>query len=249
MAQDTPADKSQDTPDDERTPVTPANKLYANKYRSIEELEKGYWQTAQEGLRWRDQAKAQDSRIHQLEQQLNELKNTRIESEFDETGIPLKALDARIEQKALGLLQETLGPFMAASQAEISLQSELPDFPGMQELQRSLDPDVAESYRQLLNKDPQSAMKLAYSVWQAKQSVKGGELSKDQLIQETRKVDAGKAKSTRHGQGDESVAFDSKRYAEAIDYGKATNNWNPLVRMQFGDQPWYKRMVSGEDDE
>lgn len=252
MAQDTPAEMPEGTnsregnePSAEGTP-----KLYAGKYRSIEAMEQGYWQTAQEGLRWRDQARAKDQRIADLEAALAAKQERQTEEVFEESGLPLGALDARIEQKALGLLKQTLGPVFMANEAESQLMQQFPDFPGMAQIQRDLDPDVAESYRKLLSMEPQAAMSMAYKVWKSKQSGKAESMSKDEIIQETRKRDAGRAKSTRQGNGEEQEAvFNSQRYADAVAHGKTTNDWNPLIRMQFGQTDWYKRMASGEDDE
>ena len=239
-----PKDEAIPGPDGKEAKSEP-DRLYAGKYKSLEELEKGYLETQREGLKWRDKATAMESEVQRAKDELGSSERARHQAALTEAEVPLDALDARIEQKALGLIQETLNPLFSASKAEQALTVKFNDFPGSAAIQRSLEPDLAESYQQLYASNPEAALTMAYRVWKAKEQAA---MSKDDIIKETRRRDASKP-ATKAAPGAEEEDYQSAaRYQELMNQGLQSGNWNAFLRYRFGDTAWYKRIAAGEDE-
>ena len=222
-------------------------RLYAGKYKSTEELEKGYLETQREGLRWRDQAREAEAQMKRIQADSDSVRDTRHQAALTEAEIPLDALDARIDKRALGLLQDALNPLFSAGKAEQTLTVKFPDFPGSAAIQRALDPDLAESYQQLYASNPEAALTMGYRVWQAKEQA-SHVMSKDEVIKETRRRDATRAPSKGGPSPDEDNDRSGERYEELLNHGLKTGDWNSFLRHRFGDSAWYKRIAQGEDE-
>lgn len=236
---DTPAEPK-DRQNDQDTP----DNLYAGKYRNVQEFERGYWETAQEGLKQRDRALAAEREAERLQQELEAARGRRQDEETEEplaeAGLPVAALDARIEQRALKLMQDTLGPLVQANSAEQKLAQSHPDFPGMAQVQKALPPELAESYNKLLSTDPEAAMSMAYAVYEAKQKEpKVAEPSVDPA----KRRDAGTATAAKTRSADsDDAGFSKEKYAELFESARQTGDWSDFLRYRFGTQDWFKHM-------
>ena len=106
----------------------PAEPLFAGKYKTVEDMEAGYWELSKEGLKQRDARVRAEAERDALLGQLNKPQATPeprkpdiLEERFAEAEIPIEALDARVEAKALEALQHALKPVTEMQAAEREL--------------------------------------------------------------------------------------------------------------------------------
>lgn len=216
--------------------------LLAGKYKSIEELERGYWESAKAGMKEREARIRAEAQLEALQQArpVAEPRPDPLASALGEASIPIEALDARVEAKALGILQEVLKPMMAHQQAELRLAETHPEFPGAQEIIKGLEPDAAESYRKLLASSPEEAMVLGLAAWKNKPTPGA-------VDQTSRKVAEAPPKRGG-GNVDETGAQDQQRYRELLAEAIQSGNWQNFARYRFGDQPWFKAIAEQKDE-
>lgn len=241
-----------DIPDKEQgTPANPANgdtpRNYAGKYRSIEEFEKGYWDTAQEGLRQRDRALRAEAELEAYRtQSATSPAKDPLAERFAEAEIPLDALEARMEAKALKVLQDALKPFTAVTEAENRMHERFKDFPGTAELQRSLDRDVAEAYRNMLGTKPEDAMTLAYYAWKGQKPAE----PERKTAREAAAQKAAESPPMRAGSPGEPDSSDNKEvYNKLLSDATWSGNWTDFLRYRFKDQGWYKDLVAQSQEQ
>lgn len=239
--------KTANPPKDEPPQKADNQPLLAGKYRSVEDLEKGYWELSKEGLRQRDarvRAEAErDAVLNQVQQMSRPAqggKDPLVEA-FAEADIPIEALDARVEAKALGILQNLMQPVMQQQQAEMKLAETHPDWPGTNEIIKALSPDAAESYRKLLATSPEAAMTLGYTAWKA---AKVGTPAQTAVDAASRQVASSPPK--RGGGSVQTTAEDQTKYRELLAEAIQTGDWTKFTRYRFGDQPWHKQITEGE---
>lgn len=249
---DNPTNQVADTPnsgqiDPRKTVDTP--QTYAGKYRSVQELEKGYWETSQEGLRQRDARIRAETERDSLKADLERYSRQAVGPDplaaaFLEADIPLEAFDARVEAKALNVLQAALKPLMDVQNAETRVSQKYKDWPGLQTIQKELDPDASESYRKLLAVDPEAAMTLGYEAWKPRQQVEQRTPAIDRAAQR-----AATPPNTQSGgrSEDQSGGMDKAKYQELLQEAVMTGEWMKFNRYRFGNQPWFKRLAEGQD--
>jgi hypothetical protein len=241
--EDTPREDGANPQEDANPQGTPVDK-FAGKYNSIEDFEKGYWELSKEGLKQREariRAEAErDALLQELQRHAQPQgtgKSDILAERFAEAEIPIEALDARVEAKALEALQKALMPVTQFQQAEQEMMQKYPDFPGANELQRSLDPGVAESYRALMTSNPAAAMEMAYHM------AKGPKKPAVDPGQRVAATSPPKSGGARVPQEDRSVEREQKLMQEA----QWNGDWSKYLRHRFGDTSWYKSLTEPRD--
>jgi hypothetical protein len=135
-------------------------RLYANKYRTPEDLEKGYGESVRGYQKLKGKQEQLESEIEGLK---NALHNTQrgpdpFATALEETGIPLQAMETYIQNSVNsavhGVLGEALKPFAASQKALSDAQELYPDF-DLEAARKAVnqDPVLAETYNDLLVKD------------------------------------------------------------------------------------------------
>jgi len=147
-------------PATEPSPATTAaqpEKVYAGKYKSVEELEKGYWNSAQEAKRIADENK-QLKEILTAHQRVNPAERADARPDFakelEDAAIPVEPLMNLIRETARQIVKtEVLEPIVRGSEARAAVMREFPDFTQREaSLQAflSANPAVDEKYQRML---------------------------------------------------------------------------------------------------
>lgn len=161
-SQNTPSDQptAQGTPADAQATTASQQppRKYANKYDSVEALETGYWNSAQEAARI-----AAENRV--LKETLQTVASTRVNpaeriaerknyvEELREAAIPVEALTHFFEELADKKFENLLGPITRGATARNAM---IARHPGFEQVERSLDqfltsnPDVNDKYNRMM---------------------------------------------------------------------------------------------------
>jgi hypothetical protein len=157
----------QQPPAAEPTSAPEQPKLYAGKYPSLEEWEKGHWEL-HNTLKARESALSQQTeRINALEQLLvtrAHLEDQNRKSPYDslnESGVPADMVREAVRME----IQQALAPIAAGARAQQTVRSQFPEYATSEnEVAQFLEvnPSLAQRYGQLYNADPAAAMEWAF---------------------------------------------------------------------------------------
>lgn len=154
------AKPANETPTDERASTvekSAPSRRYAGKYESVEELEKGYWNSAQEAQRIAAENKAlrdlvtSQQRVNPAER-AEERKN--YAEELREAAIPVDALDAYIDERAQRLVRAAFEPLARGAQARSEVMSEYPEYETKEKDMAqflSANPRVNDEFQKMMN--------------------------------------------------------------------------------------------------
>lgn len=141
--------------------ATPASqseppRKYAGKYTSVEELERGYWNSAQEAQR----IAAENKLLKELaaaNQRANPAERVEARNEYQDelrdAAIPVEALEKLIEDRANRIVQKAFEPIVRGAQARNEMTERYPEFATRErELQSFLSarPDVNDKYNRMM---------------------------------------------------------------------------------------------------
>lgn len=205
-------------------PETKPDRLYANKYRTVEDLESGYANSTKEALRWRDEALKAQGEAAAL-RSAKPVEPSAAEKRLAEEEVPVDALREVVRTEFEGLFSEALAPFAKAQEAQSKLRQAHSDF-DLNEIQNVVmqDPEVSAAYQTLLAKDPEGAYMLGYQTWRASQ--------KPSAVKKEERNAAGMPVAQR-GAGGQEEALDEERYKKLLAYGLETGDMNPFLRYRF----------------
>lgn len=204
-------------------------KLFAGKYRTPEDLEQGYLNSTREFQKLKAQDEARAERLSRLETELAAVRQARpdpVAEKFEENvGVPMAALDQRVDARIQEVLGTALRPFAEASRAQQQMQELYPDF-DLQGVQKAVakDPMVAESYNELLASNPHQAYVMGYQAWKAAKPARGQQ--------------AGPAETTAAGmpsnvQAPGEAALDEQRYRDLLNRAIDTGDYTGFLRERF----------------
>jgi len=155
-----PAEQTQ-TPANEATPTeasTAPPRKFAGKYTTVEEFERGYWNSAQEAKRLAEENKLLREIAASKQERVNpaERMDTRKKylEELSEAAIPVDALANLIREEAQNIVRETFEPLARGAQARSQMLEKYADY---EKAERDLNnflsanPDVNEKYTRMMN--------------------------------------------------------------------------------------------------
>lgn len=213
-------------------------RLYANKYRTAEDLERGYSESVRGYQKARRESEEKDAEIERLRSALNSRPSgpNPLESALEETGIPLQAMESYIQSSVhsavQGVLGEALKPFAESQRALAEAQELYPDF-DLEKARKAVnqDPVLAETYNDLLGKDPKAAYVLAHTV--SKQS--GLSAGPARELPPTGRADAGVPKNRKSLGETESEGMSEENYRKLLEYARDSGDYTPFLRNRFSD--------------
>lgn len=155
----------------QETVAPSSGRLFAGKYRSVEEMERAHL-IAQQTLRERE---AENRAIKAVNQHLDEVLTplrtrpdrpdpTMVPVTFDRNNLPVldpAALDAAIEARARAAVQAVLGPMTAMSRANSQLRTEYPEF-AQRDGEFTAWLQAHPEYQERVVQDPEFALEGAY---------------------------------------------------------------------------------------
>lgn len=207
-------------------------RLFAGKYKSPEDLEQGYSnlfslssQTFQENQALRARVEALE-RGHTERLDPAERVADRSASELEEVGVPIDALDRRIEEKFSSLLN----PVFQGVAARQQIVQRYPDYD--KEEQRlaefiGSDPQLKSAYQRAYQAEPAVAMEWAWTQFQRAR----GEKRPDPAAEEvSRRLDAMIQGGSDRGAAQQIAATEGE--AAAWEHFKRTGDAGPLVRLR-----------------
>lgn len=221
--------------------------LYAGKYKTKEDFEKGYWNSQQEGMAQREARIRAEAQLDQLQRQLTDREASKpnaYEANLRQHDIPVDDLNALIEQRANeqahNVIRETLGPLTQAIAAQSEMSQHYEDF-DLNRIQRAVgsDPMVSEQYNRLLGTDPRAAYQMGYMAMKAQapaQSTKEKAVN-EPSVNRGRQQDAAAVRSA----GSNAVQnFDNldglpndEQYDALLERGYS-GDWLPFLRARLG---------------
>lgn len=138
------------------TPTEPKRK-FAQKYETVEELEKGYWNSSQEAARISTENKTLKELLV-AQQRVNPAERAeardKFEDELREAAIPLDALDAYINKRTQRAVKDAWEPILRGAQARNDVIKQFPDFvetePVIEQF-LAANPEVNDEYQGMIN--------------------------------------------------------------------------------------------------
>lgn len=217
--------KSADQTNSESKP----DKLFAGKYRTAEELEQGYVNSTREFQRLRERDRDRDQEMARLRNELASRTpaNDPLSEKFEENvGVPMEALDRRIETRIHSIMEQALQPVAQAQRAQQDMSELYPDF-DLNQIQRAVSKDavVSESYNELLTTNPKAAYAMGYQTLRATRRN-----SNPASAAET--VNAGMPVG-QSGPGDAAAALSEERYRTLLDNAVATGDYSQFLQERF----------------
>jgi hypothetical protein len=138
-------------------------------YPDTGSLVQGYRQSGAEAQRQKARADAAEQQLQALmtanQRQVPPQNHYDPGAELETLGIPVRALDAYVENKVQGRIAEAFGPIAAGFTARGKVLAEHPDYGKYEQDVASFinsDPQTAQAYNKMFNVDPVAAMEYAY---------------------------------------------------------------------------------------
>lgn len=216
------------------------DRLYANKYRTTEDLEKGYSESVRG---YQKERKIRESLEEENERLRRELSSKPTGPDplmiaLEESDVPVQAIQGFIRNEVgsavHSMLGEALKPLAESQRALAEAQELYPDF-DLDKARKAVnqDPVLAETYNDLLGKDPKAAYVLAYNV--GKHSGRTADEKPVKELEPVGRTDATVPKGRRSIGETEMEGISEENYRKLLEHAQQTGDWTPFLRNRFSD--------------
>lgn len=211
-------------------------------YPSVDELARGYRQSAQEAKRLKERADALERQFMEFQQRQQVPQRQRPEDRLSELGIPVDAIDEIVNQR----LSQALAPLSRMAEARSQILARYPDYTKHEsEVMQFIggDPERLERYNRIAAADPAGALEysiLAYGAERQKAQPRG-EPNPETVhaqIPGQRSADASRARPGYGQSRDEAW----ERYQQ----NPSRENASSLAGTVIRSDPAFQKLVSGE---
>lgn len=226
-----PAPAAEVTPEPTPAETTPAERKFAGKYKSVDDLENGYWESQREAMRImaeNEALKRQASQPH--------VPPPEPLAPLEDYGIPphliRQAISAEVERRVVEQVQQefqrAFAPMVQGMSARAAVARRFKDFEErLPEISAHIgsDPALTERYNRMSAADPEMAMEWAYMEHQR--------TAKPQSAADTSAAGAlprgGPAQRETTGQNNQETLMRAQKYFEV------SRDPRPYLRAKFGD--------------
>lgn len=236
-------------------PNTPEDKkLWAGKYVSEQELERGYVNLFSEGQRILERNKELEQRLAATAPR--EPANYDLSNDFgmsdrpnpadrsaarrdprevlSEVGIPMEELDEEIDRRTSRAVQAALQPIFQGAQARSYVAQNYPDFERFEgEVAQFVEanPETKTRYQRLYQADPAGAMEWVYGQFSRSRQTPADATGGNQL---GARMDALMPNMSGQGRQNPAEADFDEAYKQAFEHGQRTGDWNRLTQVKLG---------------
>lgn len=215
-------------------------RLLAGRFKSVEELERGYKESGREAQRIVGESKLKDARIAELEAQMElaqmqgqQRQDREPEPDFlpiEDDGIRLSALDKRIQQSVERSVLQTLQPLQKSMEARARMEQSYEDYGKTEpEIRQWLsdNPEMRQIHDEIAQTSPRGALEFAYSKYRDAKIREAAEENKTlaEILDQGKTAAGVRTQQIRRDEPE----FSQERYNQLLARAQETGNWDDFL--------------------